>query len=303
LRWAQASIAYVLAAIFLAWTLAAVDLVAVAALLKSANLPMLLLVQIPALVLLFWLLRGLRWHLVLAALGAEPSFVSSYFSTAVSLGLAAVTPMQSGELLKLAHARDRHGLSIAAGTAGFAVERLADVIVLLALSGAASLALLLPSVGLAMTAVGLAVASVTAAAVLVFLGRRVAPGMVDELARGARILLARPGLQIAVWTLTVGCWILCALIWHTSLHAVGIDTSIAQSTFLVGVVTLAGVALMVPGAVGVAEATVAAVLVQQGFAEEQAVTGALALRSISLVLVALGAVHWWLTRTAPWTGR
>lgn len=301
-RWARWVMGLVLIVASLYWVLTSVDLKEVAGMLNSADRWM-LLVEMPALVLLVWLLRALRWHLVLSALGARPSFCATYFSTSVSLGLAAVTPMQSGELLKIAHAGDQHGLSVSSGAGGYAVERLADVVVLIVMTVTASLALLLPGSGITIMAAGVVLAGLGLGTVAFVVVRRLAPGLIEELARAARILLVRPPLQIAVWTLTLGCWILTAGLWQITLHAVGVDATYALSAFLVGSVTLAGVALLVPGAIGVSEATVTAILIQQGFGAEEGLTAALALRVITFAAIALGTAHWALQKSLPWATR
>ena len=52
-------------------------------------------------ILVFWLLRALRWKLLLQSLGITISFRHIYMSSALSMSIALLTPLMSGEILKI----------------------------------------------------------------------------------------------------------------------------------------------------------------------------------------------------------
>jgi uncharacterized membrane protein YbhN (UPF0104 family) len=277
------------------WASTSVDVSAVGFVLLHADLRTLLF-KMPLLVVLVWLVRSIRWHLILIALGARPSFLETYLSIAVSLGLAAITPMQAGETLKIAHAKQHQDVALSAGTGGFLLERITDVAVLVAMTFVAGQFLLFPGINVAVSAFIIFCVGLVVCALLAWLAYRFVPKLIDELIRGARELLSRPALHLGVWITTISCWALTIVLWRAALSGVNIDVSFTLSSLLVGLVTLAGVALLVPGAIGVSEATVAALLLKQGFPPEAGLTGALALRLITFIAIGLGAVHWALAR-------
>lgn len=282
------------------WAFHAVDLAAVVDAFAIADVGP-TVGRMTALVLLVWFVRAWRWHLILLALGTRVPFVATYMSTAVSLGLSAVTPVQAGEVIKVVHANRRFGAGAAASVGGFAFERVADLTVLLAMTFAVGHLLLVPQQAIALTALIVVGLGVVFGAIAVWILHRFAAESVTEFIRGARVLLDRPALHLGVWTATIACWVLTAVLWKTALGGVGIDTSLQGAALLVGLVTLVGIAVLVPAGVGVSEATVTALLVQQGFAPEEGLAGALALRFITLIAIALGAGHWVAMRIAEWS--
>jgi uncharacterized membrane protein YbhN (UPF0104 family) len=289
--WPRLAIGLVCVGVLAIWAATSVDMSAVGSMLFHANLWTLLL-KMPILVLLVWLMRAIRWHLILIALGARPSFFETYLSIAVSLGLAAITPMQTGETLKIAHAKKQGGIAIGAGTGGFLIERITDVVVLVAMTLAAGHFLVLPKVSLVASALVIICVGVAVCSVGAWFAYRFAPPLIDGISRGARGLLAKPALHLGVWITTVCCWTLTVVLWRTALSSVSIEASFTLSSLLVGVVTLAGVALFVPGAIGVSEVTVAAILMRQGFPPEAGLSGALALRLVTFIAIVLGVAHW-----------
>ncbi len=105
-------------------------------LLKHASLPLLGLSV--AAILTFYILRALRWVIILKwKVGFLPLFVYSSIGYLVS----SVAPMQAGELVKPALVQARHGLPYFATAASVAVERLLDVATLVLLGVAAMFAL------------------------------------------------------------------------------------------------------------------------------------------------------------------
>src|SRR4051812_49009241 len=52
-------------------------------------------------ILVYWVVRALRWRLLLRGMGVQAPFVELYLSSSVALSLSVLTPLQSGEALKV----------------------------------------------------------------------------------------------------------------------------------------------------------------------------------------------------------
>jgi uncharacterized membrane protein YbhN (UPF0104 family) len=279
---------------FVAWAHGAVDAGRVAGIVVSADL-FGVFVAMPFLVLSAWVVRAARWMLILRALGIVTPVVQTYLSVGASLGLAAATPAQAGEFLKLVHLKSKDG-STARAAGGFAAERLADVIVLAALTLVTSNALFNGtgySIRLAVLLVTLA--SVAGAAVVMAGGnsdRLPLPGVVRSTVAGCAEITRKPAVTLLVFGATLISWLLTARLWQVSLATVAVEISMVLSVALVGVVTFATVLSFLPGGAGVADITVVALLTQQGHTVEQGLAAALILRFISFLIMTLGLVHW-----------
>lgn len=289
--WPKLLIGAACLAVIVAWTFHAVDINAVIANLGNAD-PWIVLVELPLLLLLVWFMRAVRWFTVLDTLGARPRFLPTYVSTAVSLGLAVITPMQLGEALKVAHAKAHHGMTIATGASGFAIERIADVLVLLLLTALAGLFMVRTDMPVTFVAVVLCVAIPVGLLVAFALGRRFAPGALADAMRAFRMMAECPYAALSVFLTTLLCWLLTAFIWRAGLMAIDVVISFPAAMFMVGMVTFAIVLTAIPGGAGISEITIMSLVVQSGFSPEQGLSAALILRFLSLIAIALGIAHW-----------
>ena len=247
----------------------------------------------PLLILAVWLVRTLRWALVLRSAGTMISPIRLYLSIGTSLGLAAVTPVQSGEMLKVKHAVDDGDIGILRAIGGFAAERFYDVFVLLTLTTLATL-VELKSLAQSFAVFALIAIGLLALAAFALNAAPAArlPGWVVDLLETFRVSTRRPTVAFGLAALTTICWVLTALMWQVGMSAIGVNVTLVASTGIVGIVSFASLASMVPGGVGVAEATISGLLILLGFAPEQALSAALVLRLISFWIVALGLIHW-----------
>jgi uncharacterized membrane protein YbhN (UPF0104 family) len=297
LRWTAMAL---LVAAFAGWALLHVDLPALGAILAGADLWRVLLAM-PALILGAWVARTLRWLVVLGACGVAAPAGRTYLSVGAALGLAVVTPLQAGEMLKLAHARSAHGVGLATAAGGFAAERMLDILVLGALTLAAAL-WLAGGDRAAWTLGGLAAAG-AAALGAVLLAQR-SPGLIAALPAAARraldgaAALSPPRILLPVLAATVAAWLLTALLWQVAAEAVEVRVPFALNLLLLGLVMVATVASLVPGGAGVSDLAAVAVLVQHGYTAEQAVAAALMLRLITVQAALLGLVHWLVLRAS-----
>ena len=91
---------------------------------------------------------------------------------------------------------------------------------------------------------------------------------------------------------TVCSWAVAVIGWKITLSSVSIDISFLQSISLVSLTMLLAIISFVPGAVGVSEISVTAILTQIGVELSLAQTGAIALRAYALMLLILTLLHW-----------
>jgi len=239
-----------------------------------------------------WVLRFLKWHYYVRRLAIPLPWWPSLL-VFVSGFTMAISPGKLGEVLKALLVRNLVGTEVSRTVSIVMAERLTDVAGLLALSALGATAL--PHgpwlVG------GLAVAFTLA--VVLFrvpaLGgpaRRLLPARVVEPLRlfvqGGRALLAPGALAIGVG-LSIVSWLFECLAFGLILSALSVPLPLRVATFLYAFSSLAGAVSMLPGGLGVAEGSLAALLAGFGTPLPAAAAATLLIRLSSLWLaVALG---------------
>src|SRR5205807_9248122 len=81
----------------------------------------------------YWAVRAFRWRLLLLGMGVRCPFVSLYLCSSVALSLSVVTPLQSGEALKVELLRKCAGAGRRPGYSAFVLERVADLYAIVAI--------------------------------------------------------------------------------------------------------------------------------------------------------------------------
>ncbi len=247
-----------------------------------------------AALLAYWAVRAWRWRMIMQAMGVRCGFVSRYLCSSVALSLSVFTPLQSGELLKIELLRKCVGAGRLPGYSAFALERVADLyaIIALGLVAAASSAVSTPQ-ALAVAA-GLFVLPLAAYP----LGGVTLPkGRVGDFLAHMRTGVGSPYALLIFMTLTFASWLLVAAAWYACLRGVSITLGIAELLGLLCLATLATLLSFVPAGLGVAEASISGILISYGVEPALAQAGALALRAFSVLVIALGALHFlWLRR-------
>jgi uncharacterized membrane protein YbhN (UPF0104 family) len=261
--------------------------------LKGANLSLFLSSAVAS-TIVFWLLRSVRWAILLRRENLRISFFKLYLYTAVTIGFANFTPFQSGEALKVEMFR-KYGGSRLSGYTLFFFEKLLDlaVIALLSLTGIYTLfdAAFPANTPLLITV--LAAGLIISAATMFFLARR----------WQAKIYAARgeflPDVQTfaAAFLFTLASWAAMIAGWKYILQSVAINLTVLQTTSVVSLTTVATIISLVPGAIGVSEVSIAALLSQIGYETSIAQSGAILMGVYSLVILALAVVHLILLKT------
>lgn len=239
----------------------------------------------------YWVLRALRWYTILRNLGVRMRFGELYVCCAASLGIATVTPFQSGEMLKVELLKRHGALQRTAGYGSFAVERVLD---LLTIVSAAAVCLLVGFGSEMSRAAVLLVLGAVAAAALVgalVVSRMSAGGRFGEFLRSVRVSLRGWATTLTVVALTAAAWVLVVVGWQLSLHSIGLDIGFFRVLTLMTAVTLAGILSFIPGGLGVMEAGSAQILMKFGQSAATAQAGAILIRCYGLLVVSLGLAH------------
>ena len=241
-------------------------------LLGGADLPLALFGSTVVL-LAFYFLRAARWHLLLREAGTPTPFARVFEATALSVGVAILTPASAAEALKVEMLkRDMH-TDRASGYSSFFAERILDGVVL-ALVGLAGVqqAGLFP--GSWITEILLAGGVVGAVALAALMS-----------ARGYR-------LQAPVLAVTVLGWLAIGAGWQLCFRALAIDVSFAGTLTVLALSTILSVLTLAPGGIGVSEVSITALLQLLGVEAALAQAGSLIIRAFGLWALVLGLALW-----------
>lgn len=251
-----------------------------------------------AAVLVNYALRFLKWDYYLRRLSIPLPRRQSALVFLAGFAMA-ITPGKLGELLKAVLVRDLVGTEIGRTASVVMAERLTDVAGLVILSAFGATVLPGGGIVLGVIAGGLAVAVVAimrpelAGALQTRLASWPAVGrLAGTLAvflAGGRSLLAPGPLAWAVALSTVS-WFSECLALSLVLGGLGAPVPLRAATFVYAFASLAGAVSMLPGGLGAAEASLAALLVALGIGLPQAAAATLLIRAVTLWLaVGLGA--------------
>jgi uncharacterized membrane protein YbhN (UPF0104 family) len=237
------------------------------------------------------LLRTRRWQIVIQHANPDVGFAELYWITAIVVSLSNVTPGQLGEAMKIELLKRRGRLDRLPGLGAFALERIMDVMVLVAM---ATIGLVFGS-GLSERYSGL-----SGGVAFLFVCGLVALYVLLRFDPGGRasVLLARirsgsgsPRIWVRMLVLSILSWALVAVGWLVSLHAVGVGLSLTEVLWLISLVALGTLLSFVPGGLGVTEVLAFGALSSMGVSSIAAQAGAMILRVYSLIIVLFGLVH------------
>lgn len=264
-----------------------------------------------------YLLRFVRWHVLATRLAPDLGFVESFAANTIGFGLM-LTPARAGEVLKLALLRQRTAVPVATSSPVFFMEKLCEAITLAGLAVVSSLFLpwagaVAPNsklwlLGTALMLLATAMAFRDRLIVLAprlplagrVLGHRWTGEIWSNLVGGTTRVFTWPMLLIGL-ALSFAAR-LCdgvAIVWVASLY--GVDVSLAAGWFLIGSSGFLGGISMLPGGVGVAEASLIGLFLTLGAGAAAAVAAALTARILifwiwvvlGLVLALRYVVHPW----------
>jgi uncharacterized membrane protein YbhN (UPF0104 family) len=239
----------------------------------------------------YWMLRTLRWRILLRRTDTHVPLVDLYMCTAVSLSFALFTPLQSGEVLKIELLKKYGMIQRSPGYGSFLVERALDLATLVTMACVSLLTILniLPNRTYAYYILGCLVLVYVAG--LIALAKLRLKGRSQQLMEHMRQCVGNVPTLILVMAITCVSWASVALGWQIFLYSGGIHLSFVKTVALMSIVALISILSLIPGGVGVSEVGNSQLLIHFGFATATAQAGSLVLRCYSLVAIALGTGH------------
>ncbi len=263
----------------------------IAFILRNAELAWLLVAGSLAIVL-FWFLRSLRWWVLLDALGVRVGFPELYYCTVLSLTLSTVTPLQSGEILKIELLKKNGRMERSAGYGSFLLERALDTVAIAVIAAAGAAYRLYPDLDQASFWIVIAGLMALAVPALRFLWKIPMRFATAEVLKQLSLQTYSVGTILVVTVLTLCSWIAVAIGWQVCLLSISLSPGLEEILFMVAALSIINVLSFIPGGIGIFEAGAAALLLAFGQAEAMAQTGAIILRFQLLLVLALGALHY-----------
>lgn len=242
---------------------------------------------------LYWILRTLRWFVLLRNVKVKVSLLELYFCTSVSLSLANITPLQSGEMLKVELLKQRVRLDRSSGYGSFLIERVLDFVMLVTLAVTSVVSGV--NIGLEIDRTrmfyGLLVLVFLILAGWLVVSKIRISGKIGEFLSCVKTSAGDIKTLLLISLLTFLSWAIVAIGWHFCLYSISIDLSFRQSIALMSIVTFVNILSFVPGAIGVSEVSTVELLKswQQDVVSAQA--GAVLLRSYAIMILLIGAIH------------
>jgi len=242
-------------------------------------------------IVLFWFLRTLRWFILLRNLNIRIKFFDLYLCNASSLALSIITPFQSGEMIKVELLKNHGMAKRSQGYSSFLVERLFDlyIIITIAIIGITSYMGLIENTYIVVSL--LALLSMIILSSLFLLTKIKMKGKIGTYLFNIKSCVKDRKTFIFIVILTVLSWIVVGLGWEASLYSISVKLEFQKTMALMPVVGVISTVSFVPGALGVAEVSIAEGLIRLGQSTALAQAGAVILRGYSVITLFLGIVH------------
>jgi uncharacterized membrane protein YbhN (UPF0104 family) len=242
-------------------------------------------------IMLYWMIRALRWHLLLKRTDTNVPFFDIYMCTAVSLSFSIFTPLQSGEVVKVELLKKYGMMERFPGYGSFLVERVLDLATVLIIAGVSLLTALDVLLDRSY-AFYLIVASVLFGVASIYILHKLRfTGRAQQLLDNMKQCIGNAPKLLQVTIITCVSWASVALSWYILLYCGSLPLDFFKTVALMATVTIITILSLVPGGLGISEAGTSQVLILLGFAPAAAQTGTLVLRSYSIIAIALGVAH------------
>lgn len=234
------------------------------------------------------LLRGERWHRLLAVWGGRWKRADAYATTLVGYMGNNVLPARAGDVLKTGLAAGRARLGVADAIGATVAERVLDAAALAALFLAAgAVAVRHGPSRLELVLVVAGGAAVLAALLAIAARSQRLRGPVTRALRPARALAGPAGA--ALLGLSLAVWVLEAMVYLLVAHAVGLPLGVPGAAYVVGLTNLTALVPAAPGYLGTFDAAVLLGLAAVGV--KAPVSYVLVLRAVLFVpITAAGAI-------------
>ncbi|HET7030809.1 MAG TPA: lysylphosphatidylglycerol synthase transmembrane domain-containing protein [Candidatus Limnocylindrales bacterium] len=248
--------------------------------------------------------RGLRWQRLIQPI-APVRFLPMFGYLLVGYAANNILPARLGELVRSHYLGDREGLSRAAALGTVVIERVVDLVAVVAIASVALLVLSVRGVLVSAVFIGAAVAGLLLAAVAIGIVAHRLPGVdriaayverwpqVRELGRslqGGLGVVSRPRTLVETLLATAAAWT-CSLLAVAALgQALGVQLSIGQAALMTSGVALAAAIPAAPSNIGTFEAAAVATGTTIGLPAATALAIGLLSHGVILVITSIGGL-------------
>jgi glycosyltransferase 2 family protein len=253
------------------------------------------------------LLRGERWHRILAVTGVRTGRVDCYALTTVGYMGNNVLPARAGEALKVVLLSGRCDASKRTLLGSVVAERILDllalaVIFVVVVYGALSSNVLPTDRPLVIAAAGVLLLVAAAIALWFLRGHHVfdrARDWLRPLADAPRALLGREGAGLLAGTFVI--WAFEAAVYLAVARSVDLDFSVTGALYLVALTNFVAALPAAPGSIGTFDAAVAFGARRLGASGSMAVTYMLLLRFVLYIPITLAGLVILVSRYGGWS--
>jgi uncharacterized membrane protein YbhN (UPF0104 family) len=253
------------------------------------------------------ILRGERWHWILAVAGVRTHRSDCYALTTVGYMGNNVLPARAGEALKVVLLAGRCGASKRTLLGSVVAERILDLVALatifvVVVYGALSSSVLPTDRPLLVGGLGVLLLVFAGTALWVLRRHRVferARDWLRPLADAPRALLGRGGALLLVGTFVL--WAFEAAVYLAVAHSVSLDFSITGALYLVALTNFVAALPAAPGSIGTFDAAVAFGARRLGASGSMAVTYMLLLRFVLYIPITVVGLVILVTRYGGWS--
>jgi uncharacterized membrane protein YbhN (UPF0104 family) len=242
-------------------------------------------------ILFFWLLRTIRWYILLKASDINVNFFHLYLVGSISIAFATITPFLSGEALKVELLKKTGDLERIPGYGIFITERILDLIIVLLMAMLSTVfgvskflgsEIIFPAAGLILVCLLIFFIIIQRISPNNSLGRFFQP--FNQCVRNWKILAT-------VIVLTIGGWLFIIAGWYISLRSIYITISFLETTAVTTITTLLGIISLIPWSLGISEISISSSLAYLKKDIPLAQAGALIVRVYGVATLITGFVH------------
>jgi uncharacterized protein (TIRG00374 family) len=248
--------------------------------------------------------RGLRWQRLIRPI-APVRFLPMLGYLAIGYAANNVLPARLGELVRSHYLGDREGISRAAALGTVVVERVVDLVAVVAIASVALLVLSVRGVLVSAVFIGAAVAGLLLAAVALAIVAHRLPGIdrlaslverwpaIRELGRslqGGLGVVSRPRTLVEALLASIAAWTCSILAVAAVGQALGVELSIGQAALITSGVALAGAVPAAPSSIGTFEGAAVLAGTTIGLSGETALAIGLLNHALILAITSIGGL-------------
>ena len=248
--------------------------------------------------------RGLRWQRLIRPI-APVRFLPMLGYLAIGYAANNVLPARLGELVRSHYLGDREGISRAAALGTVVVERVVDLVAVVAIASVALLVLSVRGVLVSAVFIGAAVAGLLLAAVALAIVAHRLPGIerlaslverwpaIRELGRslqGGLGVVSRPRTLVEALLASIAAWTCSILAVAAVGQALGVELSIGQAALITSGVALAGAIPAAPSSIGTFEGAAVLAGTTIGLSGEAALAIGLLNHALILAITSIGGL-------------